>query len=127
MNGGGADVLLGSCDPVDASCPIITSAVSALDALLARMAADGVRNVVYVSYPDPLPPEVKAKMDVLRPLTEQSCATSPIPCAWVNLQDVFAGNYTEYVLADGLNPTAAGSQATASAIWRVMERDCIAQ
>ena len=29
--------------------------------------------------------------------------------------------------SDGMTPTAAGSQATAAAIWGVMQQNCIAQ
>lgn len=130
MNGGGADVLLGSCDPLGSDCPLVQTAVAALRELLSTMAEDHVSAVVYVGYPDPQPPRpdaVRDKMALLRPLLEQACAEAPLPCSWVDLRPVFADYYADYLLADGLNPTAAGSAQSAVAIWDVMRAACIAQ
>lgn len=128
MNGGGADVLAGSCEtPPTESCPVITNAAAAAQQLLAQMAADGVQHVVYVFYPDPVDEVVRAKLDVLRPLIQTSCETSAVACTWVDLRTPFAGHYAEYILADGLNPTDTGSTASADAIWAAMQQNCIAQ
>jgi hypothetical protein len=127
MNGGGADVLVGSCDTADASCPVVAAAAEAAQALFARLADDGVEHVIYVFYPDPIDPNVKARMDALRPLAESACAQSPVACEWLDLRQVFADHYADYVQSDGLNPTAAGSQASAAAIWAIMQQRCIAQ
>jgi hypothetical protein len=127
MNGGGADVLLGSCDSVDETCPLLVDAALAFDALLALMADDGVTDVVYVAYPDPQVDTVKERMDALRPMLEEVCGASPVPCHWVDLRPVFEGNYADYILADGFNPTATGSEASAGAIWDALREQCIAQ
>ena len=127
MNGGGADVLIGSCDSVDANCPVLANAVSAARDLFSKMATDGVSQVLYAFYPDPQDATVRAKMDVLRPLIQDACAASAVPCHWVDLRTVFAGRYAEYITGDGLNPTASGASATASAIWSTLQEFCIAQ
>lgn len=127
MNGGGADVLIGVCDPVDAECPALVDAASALEDVFVEMEAGGVEAVVFVGYPDPQVPEVFEKMEVLRPLLEQACDESPVPCEFLDLRDSFSGNESEYILEDGLNPTTAGSEAAAAAIWDVMLEGCIAQ
>lgn len=127
MNGGGADVLLGSCDDVSPDCPMITDAVAAFEDVLARMAQDQVTDVVYVSYPDPQPEDVRALLDVLRPLLQDVCDNSPVPCQFLDLRPVFEDNYSSFVQAGGLNPTTEGARATAQAIWAVMEDGCIAQ
>jgi hypothetical protein len=133
MNGGGADVLLGNCAEVSPECPLIADAANAAQALLARLAEDGVLHVIYAFYPDPQEVmtrdnrPVRERMDVLRPLIASICESSPVPCHWLDLRTIFDGRYAEYVKADGLNPTPAGSQATAAAIWQTMERFCIAQ
>jgi hypothetical protein len=127
MNGGGADVLLGSCETIDASCPLLSAAAAALDEVLRAMFENGVAGVVFASYPDPVPMEVRAKMDVLRPLLEASCAASPVPCHFVDLREVFADHYADYILADGMNPTALGAEASAQAIWALMQDNCLAQ
>jgi len=127
MNGGGADVLLGSCDTPDATCPVISAAALALDEVLAAMAEDGVTGVVFAGYPDPQPAGVREKMDALRPLLEASCQNSPVPCTWVDLREPFLGNYDTFVIADGMNPTDAGSQAAATALWTAMQANCAGQ
>lgn len=127
MNGGGADVLLGTCDPVDESCPLLLDAALAFDSLLALMAQDEVADVVYVAYPDPQIEEVKQRMDALRPMLEEVCVASPVRCLWVDLRPIFEGNYASYILDDGFNPTPAGSQSSATAIWDAMQQSCVAQ
>jgi hypothetical protein len=126
-NGGGADVLLGSCDPVGPDCPLLVNAAAAFAELLTRLESDGVSEVVYVSYPDPQDAAVLERMDDLRPLLQETCVNSVLPCHFIDLRPVFEGKYTEYIQSDGLNPTPAGSEATASAIWGVMQQECIAQ
>lgn len=130
MNGGGADVLLGACDTVDANCPPLAAAATAARELLSKMASDGVVDAVYVFYPDPVKdttPKLRAKLDALRPLVESACNDAAVRCTFLDLRPTFAGHYPDYIQTDGMNPTAAGSQAAAQAIWAVMQRECIAQ
>ena len=126
MNGGGADVLASMC-AANASCPALEAAAAGARDLFARMATDGVQHVIYAFYPDPVDSGVRAQMDTLRPLAQSACAASPVPCTWLDLRPTFAGHYSEYIQADGLNPTAAGSQASAQAILELMREQCIAQ
>lgn len=127
MNGGGADLLLGSCDPPFASCAVITNATAAARELFAQMAKDGVSHVIYAFYPDPTDATLREKMDAFRVFAEQACAESAAPCHFVDLRTSFNGHYDEYILADGMNPTAAGAQASAADIWTEMRAQCIAQ
>jgi hypothetical protein len=127
MNGGGADALLGSCDTLDSTCPMIQDASAALARLYDTMATDGVEAVVFVAYPNPQPADVRDKMDLLRPELERRCVESPVPCHLVDLRPVFEGHYDEYIQDIGLNPTTAGSEAAADAIWSVMQDSCLAQ
>jgi len=127
MNGGGADISLGTCETADASCPVIAAAASAAEDLLTAMANAGVEHVVYAFYPNPVDSGAQAKMDALRPLIQGACEGSPVPCHWLDLRPTFANHYGEYILPDGLNPTSTGSQAAAAAIWQTLEQYCIAQ
>jgi hypothetical protein len=68
----------------------------------------------------------RAEMDLLRPLIQDVCASSVLPCHWVDLRPTFTGHYGEYIQFDGMYPTSAGSQA-AAAVWAIMQRDCVAQ
>jgi hypothetical protein len=127
MDGGGADVLDGSCPTATPDCPLVVNASAAAQDLLARMAADGVQNVVYVFYANPATSDLQAVMDVLRPLIQADCAASAVPCHWLDLRPLYEGNYALYRQPDGITPTAAGSQAVAVAIWSVLQANCIAQ
>lgn len=125
MNGGGADVFGGACEGPNAECPIIVNAANAARELLAQMAADGVLHVIYAFYPDPLEASLRAKMDALRPAIQAACEASPVPCHWLDLREAFAGKYPEFVEVDGIHPTAAGSQASATEIWSVLRQQCL--
>lgn len=130
MNGGGADILLGSCESTDQDCPLIKNAAAALSELLADMATDSVDAVIFLGYPLPQPPQpegVGERLEVLRPLLENACQTADLPCTWIDLRPVFADHYDEYIQGDGLNPTAAGAEQSAAAIWETMQQLCIAQ
>lgn len=125
MNGGGADVLLGTCDVVDPACPTLTDAVQALQELLLQMNADSVEQVIFVGYPNPQPPDLAEEMNLLRPLLEEACNESPVPCAWLDLRPSFSGQEAELIAEDGLNPTSAGSQASAKVVWDFMQENCV--
>lgn len=127
MTGGGADVLIGSCDVIAADCPLLVDATNAASALFERMANDGVEHIVYVFYPDPSDPTLRKEVDTLRPLLQSACEGSPTPCHWVDLRPAFAGNEATYLDNEGTIPTTAGAQASAAAIWSVMQQECIAQ
>lgn len=130
MDGGGNDMLQGNCsNPPNASCPDIQNAVNAADSLFDQMAMDGVEHLIYTFYPDPVNNSgLQSRLDVLRPLIRQEVESSPVPGSqYIDLRPVFEGRYGEYIMSDGIHPTAAGSRATADAIWSVMEDYCIAQ
>jgi hypothetical protein len=125
MTGGGADLLIGSCDELTPDCPLLLEAADAAQALLLRMAEDGVEHVVYAFYPDPADAQLRAEVDALRPLIAKECEASPLPCHWVDLRPAFEGKYDSYVEADGINPTPEGARAAALLIWETMEQACI--
>jgi lysophospholipase L1-like esterase len=124
MEGGGND-LEESCNPPRPSCPNLQNAVNALRDLLTEMGSDGVIKVIYFFYPDPQGlDELKAQLDVLRPLIQDVVNSSREPvCYWLDLRPVFQGHYSEYVQPDGTHPTSAGSRAAAEAIWDIIERN----
>jgi hypothetical protein len=127
MNGGGADALVATCAAPVADCPALVAAAGAAEDLLVQMAADGVSEVVYAFYPDAVDAGMRERLDALRLLIEPVCANSPVPCHWVDLRPTLSGAPGENLSPDGLIPTAAGSEASAGAIWATMQRECIAQ
>ncbi|MFZ5895424.1 MAG: hypothetical protein ACOY0T_30490 [Myxococcota bacterium] len=126
MNGGGADVLAGPCEAPYESCSVIVEAAAAARQLFATMASDGVAHVVYAFYPNPTQTNLREKLAALRPLIQTACSESPLPCHWLELETEFAG-HPEYLASDGMNPSSAGAQVSALAIWQLMQRACIAQ
>ena len=127
MTGGGADVLIGSCDVISSDCPLLVDASNAASALFERMANDGVEHIVYVFYPNPSDATLREEVDMLRPRLRTACEGSPTPCHWVDLRPAFTGKEASYLSAEGTTPTTAGAQASATAIWSVMQQQCIAQ
>ncbi|RYZ01179.1 MAG: hypothetical protein EOO73_36395 [Myxococcales bacterium] len=127
MTGGGADVLLGSCEELSEDCPLLAAAAAEASALLQRMASDGVEQVVYVFYPDPFDAELRAEVGALRPLLERACKDSAAPCTWVDLRGVFTDHEASYLDAEGTIPTAEGARATAAELWSVISAGCIGQ
>lgn len=127
MDGGGNDCLGGSCpNPPTPSCPDLQNAVNAARTLIAKMGSDGVVKVLYFFYPDPQQDfgGLRAKLDVLRPLIQNVVTSSTNPkCYWLDLRPVFQGHYAEYIQSDGIHPTPAGCQATANAIWNVIQQN----
>jgi lysophospholipase L1-like esterase len=130
MDGGGNDMLNNTCsDPPTSSCEGIQKAVAAVETLFTQMGTDGVESVVYFFYPENQTNATqRAKVDVLRTELQAICYSSVSPkCYGVDLRPVFEGHFSEYVMSDGIHPTAAGSQASAEAIWKVMQDNCVAQ
>jgi hypothetical protein len=129
MDGGGADVLLGSCpEPIAPDCPLVEDAAAGADALFRTLLDDGVEHVVFFFYPDYVgDATIKATVDVLRPIVQERCASAPLPCHWFDLRPTYQGHYDEYVLPQGRNPTSAGALASAQAIWSFMQQQCVAQ
>jgi hypothetical protein len=127
MDGGGGDLLTGTCDtPPTADCPVMVNAVTAASQLFSTMEQDAVADIVFFFYPNPVDASLRAEVDVLRPLIQGACESSPVPCHWVDLRPAFDG-HDEYILADGRNPTSAGSEAAAATVWALMQTDCLAQ
>jgi hypothetical protein len=128
MNGGETDMMQGTCGATPQSdCAAVQAAATGLRELLARMAADGVREVVYLFYADPVDrPMIKAGLDVLRPLAESTCRGAPLSCHFIDLRPVFADHYGEYVSTDGLVFSDAGARASAESVWQLMQNECVA-
>lgn len=127
MNGGGADALLTMCEAPYEDCTSLTDVAPAAESLLAEMAANGVEDVVYAFYPESRDPVATERVDFLRPRLESVCQNAPLDCHWLDLRLTFDNFMDEYIGPDGLFPTAAGSEASAAAIWQVMQDNCIAQ
>ena len=120
MDGGGNDCL-------QANNP--SGALSGADKLFTLMASKGTEKVVYFFYPEPIGSSfasLKSCLDTLRPMMKAKCDGLTAPkCYWLDLRTAWNG-HGEYT-SDGIHPTAAGSKATAAAIWPVAVANCVAQ
>jgi hypothetical protein len=120
MDGGTWDTIV-----ANGSSDTVTSVVTTFNQLLAQVARDGtVEHIIYFLTPDiPGIPGVAA----LRPLLQSGCMQSAVPCHFVDLTPLWAGN-PDYTTAGAIPvPTATGADAIADAIWSVMQQSCIAQ
>lgn len=126
---GGPDLISpGACpEPPDETCAAIQNALAGSQALFQQMADDGVDAIVDVYYPDTLDASLNERLAVFRPLLRSACASSPVPCHFVDLAPTFEGQSEAYLLDDGINPSTEGAIASAAAIWSSMQRFCLAQ
>jgi hypothetical protein len=127
MDGGATDVLNDDCaGMLTPECPAARDAVNGAEQLFARFAEDGVEQLVYFFYGDPIDnPPLKAGLDLLRPLLQNACGRSPVPCHWLDLRAAFDG-HPEYLGVDGLVFTDAGATAAAAATFELMQARCVA-
>lgn len=129
MDGGGNDLLFGTnrcMGSFDAGCKEVVDVVAKL---FATFHADGVKDVVYFFYPDPMGigAQIKAAMDILRPEMKKLCdGTTDVRCIWVDQRKSWDGNYDKFT-SDGIHPTEAGAMASAKQIWDAMVAYCVAQ
>jgi hypothetical protein len=153
LSGGGNDILVpdtaqfpqgGSCknDPNAPNIPdcqaIVQKAIDAALALMGRVIAQGVTDVVYFFYPhvpegtlvgglypnailDYALPRVKAACDGAEAMTD-----GQLRCHFVDLVPVFAGHPEWFAPAD-IHPNMAGSQVMAQAVWQKMTDVCVGQ
>lgn len=127
MDGGATDVLNDNCaGMLTPECPAAAAAIRGAEELFSRFADDGVESLVYFFYGDPVDnPSLKDGIDLMRPLLENACGRSPVPCHWLDLRPVFKG-HPEFVGVDGLVFTDAGATAAAAATAELMQDRCIA-
>jgi lysophospholipase L1-like esterase len=162
MDGGGNDVLvpdlfldaLGDCrragSSMNPNCNmIIKLAIDAASQLMDRMAAAGIRDVVYFFYPHiPAPRLIGGDvpneiLDYALPMVESFCNSTAertkgkLRCTFINMIPTFEGHIpgvggvTEGSEADWFNadihPNEKGSQAMVNKVWEVMTAKCIGQ
>lgn len=120
----------GTWDPIAAQMmgdpigPAIDNAVSTFAAFLTEVASNGtVEHVVYFLMPElPTIPGVAT----MRPLLQQACASSVVPCHFLDLQPLWLG-HPEYTARDGIQASEVGARVIADSIWAIMQSNCIAQ
>lgn len=120
----------GTWDPIAAQAkgepiaPAIDNAFSTFEAFLTEVASDGtVEHIVYFLMPElPKIPGVAT----MRPLFQQACAASVVPCHFLDLQPLWLG-HPEYTALDGIQSSEAGARVIADSIWAIMQDNCIAQ
>jgi hypothetical protein len=119
MDGGTWDTILANGS--DAS---VNSVVSTFGQFLTQIARDGtVEHIVYMLLPEL--PGISG-VAALRPLLQQACVGSEVPCHFLDLQPLWTR--TDYSTAGAIPvPTEAGAVVIADAIWAAMQRNCIAQ
>lgn len=126
FDGGATDVLNDECGATPrADCAAIQAAVKGAEQLLARLADDGVEHVAYFFYADVLGnPTLKASLDVMRPLLQNVCGKSRLPCHWLDLRPRFT-EHPEFIGPDGIVLSESGANAAASAVFQLLRERCV--
>lgn len=127
MNGGATDLLNDDCAAMlTPACPAASAAIEGAEQLFSRFARDGVDQLVFFFYGDPIDnPSKKDSFDLLRPLLENACGRSPVPCHFLDLRPIFEG-HPEYVDVDGYLFSPQGATAAAQAVYELMQVRCVA-
>ncbi len=125
MDGGTWDPIAAQMSGGSSAVPAaIDNSISTFQQFLAKVANDGtVEHIVYF-----LVPELATVPGVatMRPRLQQACASSSVPCHFIDLQPYWAG-HPEYTAADGIQSSDAGAVVIADLIWASMQENCIAQ
>jgi hypothetical protein len=120
MDGGGIDTIRGG-----GSQESIDHVVSTFEQHLDQMASDGtVQHVIYSLYPEG---GITPAVADLRPGMQAACASSPVPCRFLDLQPLWEGHPEYNREQEQINPSDEGSRVIAESIWSIMEENCIAQ
>ncbi|MES1207853.1 MAG: SGNH/GDSL hydrolase family protein [Pseudomonadota bacterium] len=118
MDGGTLDTIMND------SPATVANVASTFQNLLAAIATDGtVTSIIYFLVPE-LP--AIAGVAALRPVLQQACAASTVPCTFLDLQPIWSDAYTN-TASGGIFPNDTGGQVIADAIWKIMQSQCIAQ
>lgn len=119
MNGGTWDTIL-----ANGSEASVAQVLNTFERFLVEVAGDGtVEHIIYMLNPElPSIPGVAA----LRPGLTAACASSEVPCYFLDLQPLWAGR-PEYTARDGIQASEVGGEVIADQIWAIMQDNCIAQ
>jgi hypothetical protein len=114
----------GTWDTITDDTPATVNSVDeSFRTLLSTVAADGtVTDVIYFLMPNDIPGVTE-----LRPLLEQDCTASTVPCHFLDLQQLWTNPTNYNTSTTPPVPTAEGAMVIASAIWDIMQASCIGQ
>jgi lysophospholipase L1-like esterase len=138
MDGGGNDILINnqevcSGDTVSQECKdLIEPVFEAARTLFREMYNDGVQHMIYLGYYVVDPDGYMIGEAGLKGVTDYSAAKSKATCDELNVEfgktigyyidtrDAFIGHEKDYIISDGVHPSAAGSKVLADLIWNLM-------
>lgn len=116
MTGGGNDIMFsGGCNTAEACEESVAAIQAGLDELWTEMAADGVKDVIYIQYSadaGTAPRETRPKETKPVPI----CLTGKINCHVLPTTELVMGE-----LVDGIHPTYAANDRIAAALLEMME------
>jgi len=118
MTGGGNDILGSSCT---GTCSALVDQVAArLLQLRDQMAADGVQDVLIISYGYPTDVTLHESLDYSRQLLAASCTAQSVPrCHYIDPVVELAGK----IRSDGIHPTDAGYDILGQMAWDMMQAE----
>jgi lysophospholipase L1-like esterase len=106
MDGGGIDILSGGN---------ATNVANTFKQFLTKVKSDGtVQAIVYYI------PTTANVADTLTPTMSPACASSPVPCYFLDLRPLFSG-HPDYIGGDNIHPSSAGGTVIANAVWKIIQ------
>jgi hypothetical protein len=121
MTGGGNDILQGAynCDTAEGCARYIKDLTAGLNTLWTKMSADGVKDVIYISYSsDSGRPPPDSARPTKPPPGPEICTTGPIRCHSLGTTNLVMGD-----LVDGIHPSRAANTRIATALLELMEKE----
>lgn len=121
MNGGGNDIQFSDCRPsLDACMELLLALEEEIASLNAEMQSDGIENVIFLGYYNATGDAAELR-DINNYSMDMKANTYPsMGITLVDPRDEFAGHEDEYLISDGIHPTAAGSRVLADLILEAL-------
>lgn len=117
MTGGGNDIMFsGGCNTPEACEQSLMALVDGLNELWTEMAADGVKDVIYIRYSAGAGTTPTSMLPTEPPPPPAICLAGTIKCHSLNTTDLVMGR-----LLDGIHPTSAANDSIAMGLLELME------
>ena len=117
MTGGGNDIMFsGGCATPEACKMSVQALADGLNELWTTMAADGVKDVIYIRYSKGAGTTNSANLPTEPPAPPAICSSGRIRCSSLDTTDLVMGE-----LIDGIHPSPAANDRIAEGLLQLLE------
>ncbi|MBN1656268.1 MAG: hypothetical protein JXA30_21035 [Deltaproteobacteria bacterium] len=133
MTGGGNDAILNTNCLISGlsneTCKSdVDKALSVLSRIFEEAETAGVKEIIFFYYPHIIymPQFLNVLDDYAIPIAQKACESrTKLDCTFIDTRDDFGGdNSGQYLILDGINPNAEGSEIIANLVYKVMQDNC---